>query len=128
MVRLSPDPSLESGGGLSHSVELESLEEGGEVSRTLYIRATAPTDLRLISKAKWIENSNGGFVGGSDSVVSLAVTTPFGLSTHIRDTGGEALPSLAPLQPFVLNHTLTNLSPMPLHLHSITFSPHVSPI
>jgi hypothetical protein len=123
VVRLSPDAKLLSeaghGGGLSHSVELETLAPGATHETVLFLRVNGESELRFIAKAKYIDSV--GQPVGTDCVTPVTVITPFALSTNIADTQGEPLASLSPFQIFILTHKLTNVSSTSLKLNSVRF-------
>lgn len=121
VVRLSTDPKLlfeeGSGGGLSHSVELDSLQPNATHETELFLRVNGETELRLISKVKYIDK-NGQPIG-SDCITPVTVIAPFALTTNLTDTHGASLASIDLLQPFVLNHRITNVSSTSIVLSSV---------
>lgn len=133
LVRLSPDPgALESvagvpnpsatatgGGGLSHSVEVDKLGPGASTRTTLYLRVLGETEVRLISKAKYVDSVGQGV--STDHFTQIVVVPPFSLTTSLRDSQGEVSSALTPLQPFVLLHQIANVSGYPLILGSLRF-------
>lgn len=117
VVRLSPDPALlllnadDSGGGsLSYSIELDTLAPSATQETTLYLRVLGETEVRLISKVKYVDSFAQTVT--ADFFTVVGVVAPFGVSSTVRDRQGEIIPdaALGLNQPFLLLHEITNVT------------------